>query len=64
MDLGDRVLYLRNYPVDLNNDLGTIDAFDEDGDPVVTFDDGFTGPIDRVDLILVKEKRPTQSTLF
>lgn len=64
MQTGDRVLYLRNYPIDLNNDLGTIISFDEEGDPVVSFDDGFTNAIAREELALVKEKRPTQSTLF
>lgn len=64
MNVGDRVLYLRNYPIDLNNDLGTIEEFDSDNDPVVLFDDGFRGGIDRVDLALVLEKRPIQSTLF
>lgn len=64
MNVGDRVLYIRNYPIDLNNDLGTIEEFDVNNDPVVLFDDGFRGEIDRVDLALVKEKRPIQSTLF
>lgn len=64
MNVGDRVLYIRNYPIDLNNDLGTIEDFDDDQDPVVLFDDGFRGGIDRVDLALVVEKRPIQSTLF
>lgn len=64
MDLGDRVLYLRNYPVDLNSDLGTVVDTDEDGDPVILFDDGFQNAINREDVAPVKEKRPTQSTLF
>lgn len=64
MNVGDRVLYIRNFPIDLNNDLGTIEEFDDDNDPVVLFDDGFRGGIDRVDLALVVEKRPIQSTLF
>lgn len=64
MQTGDRVLYLRNYPINLNNDLGTITSFDVDGDPIVLFDDGFSNGIVREDLATVIEKRPTQSTLF
>ena len=64
MQPGDRVIYLRNFPIDLNNDLGTVEELDEDNDPVVLFDDGFRGGIDRNDLALVIEKRPIQPTLF
>ena len=41
-----------------------VDGMNEDGEPVIAFDDGFTGAIDRVYLAAVIEKRPTQSTLF
>lgn len=61
----DRVIYLRNFPVDLNNDLGTIKSFADDGDPVVAFDDGFTGPVNREDISLVVEigSTPVQEAL-
>lgn len=64
MNVGDRVLYTLNVPIDLNRDLGTIEEFDDNNDPVVLFDDGFRDGIDRNDLALVLEKRPIQSTLF
>jgi hypothetical protein len=66
MKIGDQVLYLQNEPIDLDRDLGVIEDFTEDGDPVVLYADGFRGVQDLEDLRRVKgsQSRPMHHGYF
>ena len=59
MKPGDRVIYLHNYPINLNNDLGTVQELDEDGDPVVLWDDGLRVPVNREEVAPVIDRAPS-----
>lgn len=49
---GDRVVYLRERPINLDRDLGTITGIDDDG-VRIAFDDGDTAWCDYEDLATV-----------